>query len=287
MSKSWTSTSGSRVAERGRPVLLHRGHEPSAHQLDVLVRHGGLSIPHPAYPRWEWPPRHQIASPSSAGPSRTGRASTSSGTRAGRCSTWARRSSLRKRVAGHFSKHGARGSTDMVAQIADIEFIATETEAEALLAEQEFIKRHRPVFNVRLRDDKSYPYIGISLDEDFPRIYFTRERHRKNRVYFGPSATPSACARRSTCSARSSCTAPATAPSPAAPPAAPASTTTSSAARPPASATSRRRRTARTSRRSSTSSPGATATSRRRSTRGCARRPRSRSSSRPPSTATS
>ena len=89
-------------------------------------------------------------------------------------------------MAGHFSKHGARGSTDMVAQIADIEFIATETEAEALLAEQEFIKRHRPVFNVRLRDDKSYPYIGISLDEDFPRIYFTRERHRKNRVYFGP-----------------------------------------------------------------------------------------------------
>jgi excinuclease ABC subunit C len=94
--------------------------------------------------------------------------------------------SLRKRVAGHFSKHGARGSTDMVSQIADIEFIATETEAEALLAEQEFIKRYRPVFNVRLRDDKSYPYIGISLDEEFPRIYFTRERHRRNRVYFGP-----------------------------------------------------------------------------------------------------
>jgi excinuclease ABC subunit C len=94
--------------------------------------------------------------------------------------------SIRKRVAGHFSKTGARGSADMVAQIADIEFIATETEAEALLAEQEFIKRYRPLYNVRLRDDKSYPYIGISLDEDFPRIYFTRERHRRNRVYFGP-----------------------------------------------------------------------------------------------------
>jgi excinuclease ABC subunit C len=94
--------------------------------------------------------------------------------------------SIRKRVAGHFSKTGARGSADMVPQIADIEFIATETEAEALLAEQEFIKRHRPLFNVRLRDDKSYPYIGISLDEEFPRIYFTRERHRRNRVYFGP-----------------------------------------------------------------------------------------------------
>src|SRR5688572_7840130 len=94
--------------------------------------------------------------------------------------------SIRKRVASHFSKPGGRGATDMVAQIADIDFIATETEAEALLAEQEFIKRHRPVFNVRLRDDKSYPYIGISLDEEFPRIYFTRERHRRNRVYFGP-----------------------------------------------------------------------------------------------------
>jgi excinuclease ABC subunit C len=94
--------------------------------------------------------------------------------------------SIRKRVAGHFSKPGARGSADMVPQIADIEFIATETEAEALLAEQEFIKRHRPLFNVRLRDDKSYPYIGISLDEEFPRIYFTRERHRRGRVYFGP-----------------------------------------------------------------------------------------------------
>jgi excinuclease ABC subunit C len=90
--------------------------------------------------------------------------------------------SIRKRVAGHFGKPRAA----MVDEVRDIEFIATETEAEALLAEQEFIKRHRPIYNVRLRDDKSYPYIGISLDEEFPRIYFTRERHRRNRVYFGP-----------------------------------------------------------------------------------------------------
>ncbi|HEY1275566.1 MAG TPA: excinuclease ABC subunit UvrC [Thermoleophilaceae bacterium] len=94
--------------------------------------------------------------------------------------------SIRKRVASHFSKPGARGAVDMIAEIAEIDFIATETEAEALLAEQEFIKRHRPLFNVRLRDDKSYPYIGISLDEEFPRIYFTRERHRRGRAYFGP-----------------------------------------------------------------------------------------------------
>jgi excinuclease ABC subunit C len=90
--------------------------------------------------------------------------------------------SIRKRVAGHFGRPRAA----WVDLVHDIEFIATETEAEALLAEQEFIKRHRPIYNVRLRDDKSYPYIGISLDEDYPRIYFTRERHRRGRVYFGP-----------------------------------------------------------------------------------------------------
>jgi excinuclease ABC subunit C len=90
--------------------------------------------------------------------------------------------SIRKRVAGHFGRPRAA----WIDEVRDIEFIATETEAEALLAEQEFIKRHRPVYNVRLRDDKSYPYIGISLDEEFPRIYFTRERHKRGRVYFGP-----------------------------------------------------------------------------------------------------
>jgi excinuclease ABC subunit C len=94
--------------------------------------------------------------------------------------------SLRKRVASHFSKPGTRGTVDMMRQVAEIDFIATETDAEALLAEQEFIRRHRPLFNVRLRDDKSYPYIGISMDEDYPRVYFTRERHRRGRAYFGP-----------------------------------------------------------------------------------------------------
>jgi excinuclease ABC subunit C len=92
--------------------------------------------------------------------------------------------SLRKRVAGHFSGRGGLGSA--VEQVATIDFLVTETEAEALLAEQQFIRRHRPRFNIRLRDDKSYPYIGISLDEEFPRVYFTRERHRPSRLYFGP-----------------------------------------------------------------------------------------------------
>ncbi len=92
--------------------------------------------------------------------------------------------SIRKRVGGHFS--GKTRTRVMTDQVASIEFFVTETEADALLAEQQFIKRHRPRFNIRLRDDKSYPYIGISLDEDFPRVYFTRERHRSGRLYFGP-----------------------------------------------------------------------------------------------------
>ncbi|MBA2239755.1 MAG: excinuclease ABC subunit UvrC [Solirubrobacterales bacterium] len=93
--------------------------------------------------------------------------------------------SIRKRVGGHFSGKSSRG-VEMVSQVRSIDFLVTETEAEALLAEQQFIKRHRPRFNIRLRDDKSYPYIAVSLDEEYPRVYFTRERHRANRAYFGP-----------------------------------------------------------------------------------------------------
>jgi excinuclease ABC subunit C len=97
--------------------------------------------------------------------------------------------SVRKRVASHFSKaqvHSSPGHAEMVASVEHIECVVVATEAEALLTEQSFIKQYRPRFNIRLRDDKSYPFIAISLDEDFPRVYFTRERHRSSRAYFGP-----------------------------------------------------------------------------------------------------
>src|SRR4051794_36282830 len=95
-------------------------------------------------------------------------------------------SSIKKRVASHFSNPSTRGGHGLLDEIDHIEFIVTQTEAEALLAEQNFIRQYRPRFNVRLRDDKSYPFIAISLDEDFPRVYFTREKHRRGRAYFGP-----------------------------------------------------------------------------------------------------
>jgi excinuclease ABC subunit C len=90
--------------------------------------------------------------------------------------------SIRKRVASHFSA----GNTRLTSRVDRIDTLVTANEAEALLAEQSFIKRHRPHFNIRLRDDKSYPYVAVSLDEDYPRVYFTREKHRTGRAYFGP-----------------------------------------------------------------------------------------------------
>jgi excinuclease ABC subunit C len=97
--------------------------------------------------------------------------------------------SIRKRVASHFSKAqvpSSPGHAEMVASVENVECLVVASESEALLAEQSFIKQYRPRFNIRLRDDKSYPFIAISLDEDFPRVYFTRERHRPGRAYFGP-----------------------------------------------------------------------------------------------------
>src|SRR5690348_11473884 len=94
--------------------------------------------------------------------------------------------SIKKRVASHFSNPVTRGAYEMVDSIDSVEFLLVSSEAEALLAEQNFIKQYRPRFNIRLRDDKSYPFIAISMDEKYPRVYFTRERHRKSRVYFGP-----------------------------------------------------------------------------------------------------
>ena len=72
--------------------------------------------------------------------------------------------------------------------VADIEVIVTGNEAEALHVEQNLVKRHRPPFNIRLRDDKSFPYIAVTVEDEYPRVMFTRERHRRGVVYFGPYA---------------------------------------------------------------------------------------------------
>ena len=99
--------------------------------------------------------------------------------------------SLRPRVRSYFQ--AGRGDTrssipNLVGRIADLEVIVTATEVEALHLEQNLVKRYRPPFNVRLRDDKSFPYIAVTIEDDYPRVMFTRERHRRGVLYFGPYA---------------------------------------------------------------------------------------------------
>ncbi len=98
--------------------------------------------------------------------------------------------SLRPRVRSYFqaSVDTRQAIAQLPRRVADIEVIVTGSEVEALHLEQNLVKRHRPPFNVRLRDDKSFPYIAVTVEDDFPRVMFTRERHRRGVTYFGPYA---------------------------------------------------------------------------------------------------
>jgi excinuclease ABC subunit C len=99
--------------------------------------------------------------------------------------------SLRPRVRSYFqagSSDTRQGIKQMASRVETIETIVTTGEVEALHLEQNLVKRHRPPYNVRLRDDKSFPYIAVTIEDDYPRVMFTRERHRRGVVYFGPYA---------------------------------------------------------------------------------------------------
>ncbi|HKT43261.1 MAG TPA: excinuclease ABC subunit UvrC [Gaiellaceae bacterium] len=98
--------------------------------------------------------------------------------------------SLRPRVRSYFQRTGdGRAQIRLLPErVADVEVIVTGTEVEALHLEQNLVKRHRPPFNVRLRDDKSFPYIAVTVEDEYPRVMFTRERHRAGVWYFGPYA---------------------------------------------------------------------------------------------------
>ena len=94
---------------------------------------------------------------------------------------------LRKRVNSYFTKALDARKHAMVLRIADIEVFAVSSEQEALQFEDRLIKRHKPPFNVMLRDDKSYPYIAVTLGDEYPRVLFSRERRKQRGTrYFGP-----------------------------------------------------------------------------------------------------
>lgn len=97
---------------------------------------------------------------------------------------------LRSRVRSYFQDSAQVSSKTrrLVAEVADLEFIVTATELEALVLECNLIKEHRPRFNVRLKDDKRYPYIKIHWQDPFPRVEVTREMRQDGARYYGPFA---------------------------------------------------------------------------------------------------
>jgi len=95
---------------------------------------------------------------------------------------------LQKRVASYFQRQDAHGAKTalMVARVADIETVVTASEKEALILESNLIKRHRPRFNVVLKDDKRYPSLRIDINASYPRIEIVRKTSKDGAIYFGP-----------------------------------------------------------------------------------------------------
>ena len=101
---------------------------------------------------------------------------------------------LRQRVRSYFQKSAQHTpkTARMVRKIADLEWIVTDTELEALILECNLIKKYRPPYNVLMRDDKSYPYLCLTVREKFPRLLVTRRVRQDGNRYFGPFANSSA-----------------------------------------------------------------------------------------------
>ncbi len=95
---------------------------------------------------------------------------------------------LRNRVRSYFndSKDHSPKTRLLVQNINEVEYILTKTEVEAFLLEASLIKKHRPKYNIRLRDDKAYPYIRFSWGDEFPRLYLARKVKKDGSLYFGP-----------------------------------------------------------------------------------------------------
>jgi excinuclease ABC subunit C len=94
---------------------------------------------------------------------------------------------LNKRVKQYFLKQHQDAKTQLlVSQIETLEWIITQTEAEALILECDLIKRYQPKYNILLKDDKTYPYIHINTEHDFPGVYYFRGKTRLNKDYYGP-----------------------------------------------------------------------------------------------------
>lgn len=101
--------------------------------------------------------------------------------------------SLRKRVISYFQKSTFGFKTEnLVAKIADLEFILTDNEKEALILENSLIKRHKPRYNARLKDDKTHPYLQLTMQDAYPRLAVVRRIKKDGSMYFGPFSSTAA-----------------------------------------------------------------------------------------------
>ena len=101
---------------------------------------------------------------------------------------------LHNRVRSYFRKNIGRGPQidKMVTLISRFEYIVTDSELEALVLENNLIKEHRPKYNTMLKDDKTYPYIKVTVGEEYPRVLFSRQMKKDRSRYFGPYSNAAA-----------------------------------------------------------------------------------------------
>ena len=102
--------------------------------------------------------------------------------------------SLKNRVRQYFQSSRNLGikKEQMVQQIARFEYIITDSELEALVLECNLIKEHRPKYNTMLKDDKTYPYLKVTVNEEYPRVLFVRQMKKDKAKYFGPYTSSNA-----------------------------------------------------------------------------------------------
>jgi excinuclease ABC subunit C len=99
---------------------------------------------------------------------------------------------LHNRVRSYFNKSGqiSEKTVRLASEVIDIDFFIATSEQEALILENNLIKQYRPRFNIRLKDDKTFPYLKINLSEEWPTVYITRRMEQDGGRYFGPFASP-------------------------------------------------------------------------------------------------
>src|SRR5512136_895074 len=96
--------------------------------------------------------------------------------------------SLRQRIRSYFQEGRLPDpKTDrLVSEVADLDYIVTDSEVEALILESTLVKKHQPRYNINLKDDKSFPYLKLTINEPYPRIFITRRIRKDGAMYFGP-----------------------------------------------------------------------------------------------------